>query len=82
MEVLRTAILDFCRRRKEAGFSPSEVVQQLYPEDWELFLPELLAVITQMASEGLIELSPIFEPNSDLPPSRSNVLIKSVSKPN
>ncbi len=59
MEVLRTAILDFCRRKKEEDFFLSEVVQQLFPQDWELFLPEIWEVAQQLAKEGLIEFSPI-----------------------
>ena len=57
MEVLRTAIFDFCRRSKGRYFSPSEVIRQLFPEDWELFVPEILEVMMQLYREGLIEVS-------------------------
>lgn len=57
MNVLRTAILDFCRRKKGAPFYPSEIVRQMYPEDWELFVEDLLEELGRMKKERLIELS-------------------------
>jgi hypothetical protein len=57
MEVLRVAILDFCRRRKNNSFCPSEVVRQLYPEDWRHFMPEIRAVMMDMYREGLIRVT-------------------------
>lgn len=80
MEVLRTAILDFCRRKKGKDFSPSEVVRQLFPQDWELFLPDILQVAAQMAKEGLIQLS--HDGNQVLTdqPLDAKVMIKEASK--
>ena len=57
MEVLRTAIMDFCRRRKEQDFFLTEVLQQLFPQDWEQFLPEIWEVAQQLAKEGMIEFT-------------------------
>lgn len=57
MEVLRTAILDFCRRKKGALFYPSEIVRQMFPEDWELFVEELGEELIRMSEENLIEIS-------------------------
>lgn len=57
MEVLRTAILVFCRRRKGVSFYPSEIVRQMYPEDWELFVDDLITEMDGMQKERLIELS-------------------------
>jgi hypothetical protein len=57
MKVLRTAILDFCRRKKGKPFCPTEVVQQMFPEDWELFTEEVTEEAIQMAKEEIIELS-------------------------
>lgn len=57
MEVLRTAILDFCRRKMGKPFCPTEAVQQMFPEDWELFTEEVIEVAIQMAREEMIELS-------------------------
>lgn len=57
MDVLRTAILDFCRRKKGVSFCPSEVVRQMFPEDWELFLEEIKAEMIQMHREGLIHVT-------------------------
>ncbi len=56
MEVLRTAIFELMRRRKGKGFFPAEVVQQLYPEDWEVFLPELYETLIAMHQSGLVDL--------------------------
>ncbi len=53
MEVLRTAILDFCRRRK-SSFCPSEVVRKIYPEDWRHFMPDIQEEMMAMYREGLI----------------------------
>jgi hypothetical protein len=81
MEVLRTAILDFCRRSKGRYFSPSEVIRQLFPEDWELFIPEIQEVMIQLYHEGLIEISQNGIPidPKDLP--GNDVRIKGSSKP-
>ena len=62
MEVLRTAILDFVRRRKGKSFCPSEVVRQMYPEDWRLFMPDIQAVMMDMYREGLIQVTQGGEP--------------------
>lgn len=57
MEVLRTAILDFCRRSEGKPFCPTEVVRRMFPEDWELFTEEIKAEALRMHSENLIELA-------------------------
>ncbi|OYX15098.1 MAG: hypothetical protein B7Z16_13745 [Algoriphagus sp. 32-45-6] len=57
MEVLRTAILDFCRRRKGKSFCPSEVARQMYPEDWSLFMTDIQKVMMEMYREGLIQIT-------------------------
>ncbi len=62
MEVLRTAILDFCRRRKGKSFCPSEVVRQMYPEDWRLFMTDIQKVMMEMYREGLIQITQSGEP--------------------
>jgi hypothetical protein len=56
MNVLRTAILDFCRRKKGTPFYPSEIVRQMYPEDWELFVDDLKGELSRMHKEDLIDL--------------------------
>jgi hypothetical protein len=81
MEVLRTAILDFCGRRKGKTFCPSEVVRQLFPQDWELFMVDIREEMMQMYREGLIQVSqkgnPIDPGNDPIGPVR----ISSVPKP-
>lgn len=54
MEVLRIAILDFCRRRRSNSFCPSEVVRQMYPVDWRYFMKDIQLVMMEMYQEGLI----------------------------
>lgn len=57
MEVLRTAILDFCHRRKDKSFCPSEVVRSMYPEDWALFMPDIRQEMMEMYRDGLIQVT-------------------------
>jgi hypothetical protein len=57
MEVLRTAVLEMCRQRKDAFFCPSEVVKVMYPQDWIHFIKEVKEVALQMHQEGLIQIS-------------------------
>lgn len=57
MEVLRTAILDFCNRRKGKSFCPSEVVRQMFPEDWELFMSDIQEAMMIMYRDGLIQVT-------------------------
>ncbi len=54
MEVLRTAILQMIKQKKGLSFYSQEVIQQLFPEDWEIFLPELKETLFQLESEGLL----------------------------
>lgn len=56
MEVLRTAIVDFCKRRKGTTFYPSEIVRMMFPQDWELFVEDLEAELKKMQEENLIEI--------------------------
>ena len=56
MEVLRTAILDFCKRRN-TSFCPSIVVRQIYPEDWKCFMPDIQEEMMAMYREGLIQVT-------------------------
>lgn len=56
MEVLRTAILDMLRRKNNSIFNSSEVVKQMYPEDWEQFLPEINSEAMAMHREGLLNV--------------------------
>lgn len=56
MEVLRTAILDKLRRTKGRSISTSEIVKQMYPEDWELFLDDVNSVALEMCKEGVLNI--------------------------
>ncbi|WP_439487361.1 hypothetical protein [Algoriphagus sp.] len=56
MEILRTAILDMLRQRKGEGFTSAEVVKQMYPEDWEHFMPEINKEAKLLSIQGLIRI--------------------------
>lgn len=81
VEVLRTAILDFCRRRKKKTFCPSEVVRQLFPQDWELFMPDIHEEMMQMYHEGLIEVTQKGNPIDPNQNPRGPVRISGLAKP-
>ncbi|PZX54869.1 hypothetical protein [Algoriphagus chordae] len=57
MEVLRTAILDMLRRKKGAYFFSTDVVQQMFPEDWEQFVEEVNTTALELQEEGLVKVS-------------------------
>ncbi|RAI93798.1 hypothetical protein [Algoriphagus yeomjeoni] len=61
MEVLRTAILDKLQRNKGEIFSTAEVVMQMYPEDWELFLEEVNTTAIALQQEGLVAITSVEE---------------------
>ena len=57
MEVLRSAILDMLRRTKGETFNSSEVVRQMFPEDWEQFMEDVNDEARSLHREGLITIS-------------------------
>lgn len=57
MEVLKTAILEMCRQKKNQDFCPSEVVKLMFPEDWEQFNEEVNTKAMEMNREGLIVIN-------------------------
>lgn len=57
MDILRIAILDMLRRKKSAPFSPVGVVQQMYPEDWQHFMDDVLLKMMEIYREGLLEVT-------------------------
>jgi len=75
MEVLRTAILDMLRRKKGESFNSSEVVRQMYPQDWEQFLEEVNTEIFELYREGLLSID-----EAELDSSRTTSL--RISSPN
>ncbi|TXE11378.1 DUF3253 domain-containing protein [Algoriphagus aquimarinus] len=81
MEVLRTAILDMLRRKKAEPFSLSEVVQQMYPEDWEQFLEELNKVALELQDEGLLSIAYDKQQNSSDASTSSTLIISPPIKP-
>ncbi len=81
MEVLRTAILDLCNRRKGKSFCPSEVVRQMFPEDWELFMSNIRAVMMEMYQEGLIQVTQKGIPIDPSQNPKGPVRISGINKP-
>lgn len=81
MNVLRAAILDFCIRRKGKSFCPSEVVRKIFPEDWELFMPDIQEQMMEMYREGLILVTQKELPVDPSQKPKGPVRILSVSKP-
>jgi len=81
MEVLRTAILDMLRRKKAEPFSLSEVVQQMYPEDWEQFLEELNRVALELQDEGLISIAYDKQQNSSDVSTTNTLIVSPPIKP-
>ncbi|TFV97954.1 DUF3253 domain-containing protein [Algoriphagus kandeliae] len=62
MDILRIAILEFCRQRSKSSFCPSEVVRRLYPESWRHFLPDVRAKALEMYRNGEILITQNNEP--------------------
>ncbi|WP_290506924.1 DUF3253 domain-containing protein [Algoriphagus sp.] len=57
MDILRIAILEFCRQRPDRSFCPSEVVRRLYPESWREFLPDVREKALEMYRAGEIVIT-------------------------
>lgn len=81
MEVLRVAILDFCRRQKGRPFCPTAVIRQMFPEDWELFREEVIEETMQLCREDLIEVSLEEEWPSQRENAGAKILILGLRKP-
>jgi len=56
VDILRVAILAMIKQKNGVDFSPLEVIQQMYPEDWELFQEDVFQTARQLYQEGLIEI--------------------------
>jgi hypothetical protein len=55
------------RVRGEATFCPSEVVRQMYPQDWGRFMEDVRQEMMDMYREGLVTVSQkglLIDPNS------------------
>ncbi|WP_338223179.1 DUF3253 domain-containing protein [Algoriphagus confluentis] len=81
MDILKSAILDFCRRRKTSSFCPSEVVRSMYPEDWRLFMPDIRQAMLELYREGHIVVTQRGIPVSLHEPPQGPVRISKVQKP-
>lgn len=55
--ILEVAILEKGRTTPRKRFCPEEVVQWIYPEDWEHFLDEVNEAMMHLYREGKIEVT-------------------------
>lgn len=55
--VLAIAIMEMCRMKKGAGFSPEEVVMWIYPESWHHFMEEVLEEMMNLYRSGKINVT-------------------------
>ncbi|SIN75585.1 hypothetical protein SAMN05444394_1513 [Algoriphagus halophilus] len=56
MDILKTALLEMCRKKKRSFFYPDLIIQEMYPEDWRHFYPELVLLIESLLQKSTIEL--------------------------
>lgn len=56
MDILKTALLEMCRKKKRSFFYPDLIIQEMYPEDWRHFYPELVSLIRSLLQKSSIEL--------------------------
>lgn len=81
MDVFRVAILNFCNRKKGKSFCPSEVVGQMFPQDWQLFLPDIREEMMAMYREDLIQVTQKGVPVDRKVNPKGPVRIMGVTKP-
>lgn len=56
MDILKTALLEMCRKNKKAFFYPEDILKIMFPEDWDQFLPELKSLLEELLQEGEVVL--------------------------
>jgi hypothetical protein len=54
MSIFETAIMEMGRQREYKDFAPQEVVQWIFPQNWELFLDDLLAEVMELYRQDKI----------------------------
>lgn len=54
---LRQGILEMIRMHPNHPFFPAEVVQWIYPTNWEFFLPDVREEMMALYQEGLIQVT-------------------------
>ncbi|MBN3519134.1 hypothetical protein JYB62_03890 [Algoriphagus lutimaris] len=64
MDILKTALMEMCRKKKKSFFYPDLIIQEMYPEDWTHFYPELALLIASLLQGSTIELEG--QPSEDL----------------
>ncbi|MBD8489269.1 hypothetical protein IFO69_10980 [Echinicola sp. CAU 1574] len=61
--ILEIAILEMCRQKGEKSFSCDEVIQWMYPQDWEKFTKDIHLAAQGLKQKGKIMLSESWEIN-------------------
>ncbi|WP_200978554.1 hypothetical protein [Echinicola sp. 20G] len=61
--ILEIAILEMCRQKGEKPFLCNEVIQWIYPQDWEKFTKEIQLAAQGLKQKGKIMLSENWEIN-------------------
>jgi hypothetical protein len=54
MSIFETAIMEMGRQREYKDFAPQEVVQWIFPQNWELFLDDLLEEVMELYRQDKI----------------------------
>ena len=56
MDILKTALLEMCRKNKKEFFYPEDILKIMYPEDWDKFLPDLKSLLEELLKKEEILL--------------------------
>lgn len=81
MDILETALLEMCRKRKKNFFNPEDIIREMFPEDWKHFLPELESLIKSLYIGGKIEIEESHEDSSISLNKNARFKIRCVAKP-
>lgn len=54
--ILEIAILEMARMKMGKSFSPEEVIQWIFPDAWQNFIPDILLEIERLHQEGKIKV--------------------------
>ncbi|WP_296702732.1 hypothetical protein [Algoriphagus sp.] len=81
MDILETALLEMCRKRKKIFFNAEDIIREMFPEDWEHFLPELESLIISFYKSGKIEIEDSPNENPVSIKMNRSLRIKCITKP-
>ncbi|MEN2282006.1 hypothetical protein AAGF08_07685 [Algoriphagus sp. SE2] len=81
MDILQTALLEMCRKRRNIFFYPEDIIREMFPEDWRHFLPELESLINSLYKRGVIEVEETFNKSLISINEKNSVKIRCIAKP-